>query len=74
MTSQPGEQTITIYILSNISWSRGNQTMEFGHVIEYNKITFFQKSYRKWGRETSWRPLFVFEKSFTWGKSKWSGA
>ena len=69
MTSQPGEQTITIYILPNISWSRGNQTMESGHVIEYNKITFFQKSYRKWGRETSSRPLFVFEKSFTWGKS-----
>ena len=43
--------------------------MGFGHLIEYNKITSFKKSYRKWGRETSSRPLFVFEKSFTWGKS-----
>ena len=30
MTPQPGKQTFVIHILSNISKSKGNQTMEFG--------------------------------------------
>ena len=48
--------------------------MKFDQVIEHNKRNNFpQKSCRKWGRETSSRPLFVFLKSFKWGKSKWSG-
>ena len=34
MTSQPGLQTIAIHILSNISQSKGNQTMKFGQLIE----------------------------------------
>ena len=38
---QPGQQTITIYILSNISWSKGNQAMKFGQVIESNKRYIF---------------------------------
>ena len=38
MTSQPGQQAITINILPNISRSKGNQTMNFGRLIEYNKI------------------------------------
>ena len=47
MTSQPGSQTIAIKILSNISQSEDNQTVEFGHLIEYNKINIFhQKSCR----------------------------
>ena len=29
MTSQPGSQIIAIYILPNISQSKGNQTMKF---------------------------------------------
>ena len=34
--------------------------MEFGQLIEYNKINIFlQKLWRKWGRETISRPLFV---------------
>ena len=33
MTSQTAEQTIAIHILSNISRSKGNQTMKFGHLI-----------------------------------------
>ena len=75
MTSQPGLQTITIHILPNISRSKSNQIMKFGQLIEYNKIIFFlQKSCRKWGRETSFRLLFVFKKSFLWGKSKCSAA
>ena len=34
MTSQPGKQTILKYILPNISKSKGNQTMNFGQLIE----------------------------------------
>ena len=48
MTSQPGLQTIAIHILSNISQSKGNQTMKFGQLIEYNKRNvFLQKLCRK---------------------------
>ena len=44
MTSQPGLQTIAIYILPNISQSKGNQKMKFGQFIEYNKgNNFLQK-------------------------------
>ena len=41
MTSQPGLQTITIYILPIISQSKGNQTMKFNQLIEWNKINIF---------------------------------
>ena len=34
MTSQPGEQSIAIQKLPNISRSKGNQTMKFGLLIE----------------------------------------
>ena len=37
MTPQPGQQTITIHILPNISRSKSNPTMKFGNLIEYNK-------------------------------------
>ena len=36
MTSQPGQQTIAIHILANISSSKGNHTMKFGKLIKYN--------------------------------------
>ena len=35
MTSQPGQQTIVIHILPNISRSEGNQAMKFGQLIQY---------------------------------------
>ena len=41
MMSQHGLQTIAIHILSNISQCRGNQTMKFGQLIEYNKRNIF---------------------------------
>ena len=41
MTSQPGLQTIAIHILPNISQSKGNQTMKYGQLIEYNKRNIF---------------------------------
>ena len=37
MTSQPGEETITIKILSNISQSKSNQTIKLGQLADYNK-------------------------------------
>ena len=47
--------------------------MKFGQLIEYNKKNIFlQKLCRKWGRETSSRPLLIFKKCLIWGKSKWS--
>ena len=46
MMSQPGKQTIAIHILANISQTKGNQTMKFGQLIEYNmRIIFLEKSY-----------------------------
>ena len=52
MTSQSGKLTI---------WP---QTIKFGQIIENKKINIFlQKSIRKWGRETSSRPLFVFKRA-----------
>ena len=47
MTSQPGQQTITIYILPNISQSKSNQTMKLGELIEYNKKDFSSKIMQK---------------------------
>ena len=45
MTSQPGLQTISIHMLSNISQSKGNQKMRFGQLIEYNKRNLLLKNY-----------------------------
>ena len=48
MTSRPGLQTIAIHVLPNISQSKGNQTIKFGQLIEYNKRNIFlQKFWRK---------------------------
>ena len=58
MTSQTAKQTIAIHILSNISKSKGNQTMKFGQLIEYNMGNIFvEKSYTKFAGETIPRPL-----------------
>ena len=48
MVSQPGLQTIAIHMLVNISQSKGNQTMKFSQLIEYNKRNILlQKLWRK---------------------------
>ena len=53
MTSQPGKQTIAINVLPNISESKGNQTMRFGQLTEYNmRNIFLEKSYTSCGRKT----------------------
>ena len=59
MTSQVGQQTIVIHVLPSISRSKDNQTMRFAQLIEYNMRKMFdEKSYTKWGGETSSRPFF----------------
>ena len=45
MTSQPGQQTIAIHILPNISRSKDNQTMKFGQLIEYNMRKILLKNH-----------------------------
>ena len=58
MTSQPGKQTIVIYIFPNISRSNDNQTIKFGQLIQYNlRNIFFEKSFTKCGEETIPRPF-----------------
>ena len=58
MTSQPGKQTIAINILPNISESKGNQTMRFGQLTEYNmRNMFLKKSYTSYSEKTIPRPL-----------------
>ena len=58
MTSQHGKQIIVIRILPNISRSRGNKTIKFGQVIEYNpRNIFLEKLFSKCSEETSPRPF-----------------
>ena len=46
MTSETGQQIITIHKLPNISRSKGNQAIKFGKLIEYNVGNIFlQNSY-----------------------------
>ena len=37
MTLQAGLQTVAIRIFPSISQSKGNETIKFGQLIEYNK-------------------------------------
>ena len=56
MTSQSGQQTIVMHILPNISRSKGNQTIKFGQLIEYNmRNIFLEKLYPKCGGKSSRR-------------------
>ena len=58
MTSQTGQQTITIHILPTISWSKGNQAMKFCQLIEYKmKNISDEKPYTKCAGESIPRPL-----------------
>ena len=48
MTSQPGLQRITIHILINISRIKGNHTMKFTQLIEYDtRNILIQKTMQK---------------------------
>ena len=59
MTSYTGKQRITVHILPNISRSKGNKTVKYGQLMEYNmKNILLEKSCTKYGGETSLRSLF----------------
>ena len=54
MKSDPDQQIIVIHILPDISRSKGNQTMKYGQLIDYDvRNIFLEKSYTKHGGETS---------------------
>ena len=56
--SQPGKKTIALNILPNISRSKGDQTIKFRQLIEYNmRHIFLEKSWTKRGGETILRPF-----------------
>ena len=58
LISKPGYETIVIHKLLNISRSKDNQTMKFGHLIECNmRNILVEKSYTKCDGETSPRPF-----------------
>ena len=52
MASSAGKLAIAIYILSNISRGKDNQTIKFAHIKQHEK-DFLKKSYPNWGGETS---------------------
>ena len=53
MTSQPGKQKVAIHTLLNISKVKGNRTMKFDQLIEYDmRNIFLEKSYEKCGGQT----------------------
>ena len=58
MTSQPGWQTLVIHILSNTLRSKGNQTIKFCQLINYNiRIIFIEKSDTQYDGEIITRPF-----------------
>ena len=53
MTSQPAKQKIAVDIFTNISRCKHNQTIKFGHLIEFDMRNIsLGKSYLKCGGET----------------------
>ena len=66
MMSQPGLQTIAFQILPNISQNKGNQTMKFGQLIEYNKrnIFFFENYAENEVRGLDPGLILFFEKAY----------
>ena len=76
MTSQTGQQIITMHISPNISRSKGNQTMEFGQLREYSKRNIIlEKWYTKCGGEGSPRPFYKKSKLsiMLWSLFLWYG-
>ena len=45
MNSQIGKQKNTIHILSNISRSKGTQTIKFGQLMKYNMRKIFLENH-----------------------------
>ena len=58
MTPQAGEKTIAIHVLPNICRSKGNQSLKFGQLIQFNmRNIFLEKPYSKYRGETIPRPF-----------------
>ena len=58
MTSQTGQQIITIHILLNILRSKGDQAMKFGQLIDYDiRKNFREKSCSRQGGKACPRPF-----------------
>ena len=64
MTSQTGQQIITMHVFPNISRSKGNQAMKFGQLIKYSIRNNFFKNYAENEAERLVPDLFLFLKSF----------
>ena len=48
MTTQPGKQTTAIHILPNLSRHKGNPTIKFGQLTEFNmRNIFLEKTYTR---------------------------
>ena len=61
MTPQPDLQTIAIHILPNTPQTKGNQTMKFGQLIEFNKRNvFLKKNYTENEARRLVSDLFLF--------------
>ena len=60
MTLQTGQQVIKIYILPNSSRSKGNQIMEFGQLIKYNKRNIFFNNHAEYEVGRLVPDLFLF--------------
>ena len=57
MTPQPGTQSLVVHTLSNISKSKGNQTLKSGQLIEYKMKHNSWKIMSNCGGETFPRPF-----------------
>ena len=58
VTSQPGEQTMAIHILTDVSRTKDNQAMKLDQLIKYNmRNTFPEKLRTKYGGKTIPRPF-----------------
>ena len=62
MKSQHGKETIATHILPSISQSKGNETIKFGQLIEYNKISIFKKNHAENETRRLVPVLFMFYK------------
>ena len=62
MTLHIGQQIIAVHILPNISWSKDNQVMRFGQLIEYYIKIFFLKYHAENKTERLVPDLFFFFK------------
>ena len=53
MTSETGQQVITVHMFPSISRSKGNQIMKFGQLMKHNvRNIFVQNSCGKQGKAT----------------------